>query len=215
MGETKINDTKNKLKEFEELTETKDVKIEGELFTPNIIVNAQKANELQEDELIHTHLSKENDEQVRDLEQIMNNYFQEKNLTECDETKRKEKFKTDEPIEIENMDQYHFIQSKENKKNKIVNEIEEILLKSMPASPNEENSLDLNELLTVRQSEYKTCVSLLLNKLQNQEDENLLLRIKSCVESNNTSLMNSNPNYQYEYMLMQIGVIDYARDAEF
>jgi hypothetical protein len=191
-----------------------------------------------------------NDEQVTGLEEIMNNYFQQNNLNDC----AKEKFKNNEPLRIDQMNQHQFIQENMNKyiltsksttineletnpeiskeesinlkkqkkkikntigkkKTKILNEIEQILLKSIPSS-NNQTSLISDEMIAARQIEYKTCVSVIRQQLQLEEDENLILNIKSCLEKKNILMTNADPKYQYESMLLHIGVIDYARDAE-
>merc|ERR1712034_225017 len=91
------------------------------------------------------------------------------------------------------------------KKTKVLNEIEQILLKSIPSS-NNQTSLISDEMIAARQMEYKTCVSLLRQQLQLEEDENLILSIKSCLEKKNILMTNADPKYQYESMLLHIGV---------
>merc|ERR1712034_31722 len=98
----------------------------------------------------------------------------------------------------------------EKKQNKILNATEKILLESEP--PLDQNkSWIYNKIIGVRRGEYKTMVNMLLQNLQAQQDEKFLLDIKLCLKNKNTLIAGTDPNYQYESMLMHIGVIHYAR----
>jgi len=96
------------------------------------------------------------------------------------------------------------------KQNKILNAIQTILLESMP-STNETQSLVENEIFELKKKGYMTLVCVFMQNLQAQEDENLILKIKSCLDKKNMIMTNTDPNYQYESMLMHIGAINYAR----
>lgn len=87
----------------------------------------------------------------------------------------------------------------------MLNVIEEILLKSMPTS---QNSAEIKELVTRKKGcECKLIVSELMQGLS-KEDEELISKIKSFLESQHTK----DPDYQYELMLMHIGAMYYNHD---
>merc|ERR1712034_256918 len=98
----------------------------------------------------------------------------------------------------------------DKKQNKIVNVIEQILLESEPSLDPKKCSV-YNEIIAVRKRQYRVMVKLFLQDLQAQEDENLLLATKICLKNKNTLIAGTDPSYQYESMLMHIGVIHHAR----
>jgi len=78
-------------------------------------------------------------------------------------------------------------------------------------STNEKESLVYNNLVKEKKRQFETSVSLLLQKLQNEADENIILQIKSCLENKNKLMYtNTDPHYQYQSMFMHLGVIGYT-----
>jgi len=110
----------------------------------------------------------------------------------------------------------YVVKSKEEKKMKrkndqkqikILNAIEQILLKSMPTVKKKKSAF-YNQLVAVRKSEQEIGISKFLQQLRKSEDEDLMLKIKSYLKNKETLI--EDPKYQYESLFMNIGVIHFA-----
>jgi len=66
--------------------------------------------------------------------------------------------------------------------------------------------------MVLRKREYRVMVDLFKQHIQAQEDnQKLLLDIEVCLQNKKTLIAGTDPFYQYESMIMHIGVIQHAR----
>jgi len=89
---------------------------------------------------------------------------------------------------------------------KILNIIEQIFYKSKPL-PKEGKSLTFNKIMAHNKIEHNSLVSMLLQNLSDNEDRQLTSDIKSFLDNKNT--LDTDPNYGYELMLMNLGAMSY------
>jgi len=89
---------------------------------------------------------------------------------------------------------------------KILDIIEHIFYKSRPL-PKETKSSTLDKIITNIKIEHNSLVCTLLQNLLDNEDRQLTLDMESFLDNRNT--LDTDPNYRYELMLMNLGAMSY------
>jgi hypothetical protein len=91
----------------------------------------------------------------------------------------------------------------------MLDSIEQILYESRP-SPNEKKRPTFKKIYAQREREHTELVIRFIQKLLDQEDQQLISDINLFLENKHT--LNTDPKYQYEIILMHLGAMSHNHD---